>query len=180
MSNLARASLAASVLLVAAGCRSESAQTEPAADKIELSIGDRAALDALVKLRRGKVVLVDYWAHWCVPCVENFPHVVALGRKNSGRGLAVITVNMDAPEAAEKTLAFLTANQAGVATHLISQFGGSPQSMEAFEIPGGALPCYKLFDRSGRLQQTFALDPAAKTQFTIQDVDAAIEKLLAE
>ncbi len=145
-----------------------------------MRIVDRAGYDALLAERRGKVVLVDSWAQWCEPCVENFPHMVELANRHWDRGLAVVTVNMDAPEAAEKTTAFLKEQRAGAATHLISPFGGSSQSMEAFEIPNGALPCYKLYDRAGRLRQTFAPDPAAQKQFTLQEIDAAVEQLLAE
>jgi thiol-disulfide isomerase/thioredoxin len=152
----------------------------PSSDEIQISIGDQAAYDALLSQRRGQVVLVDFWAHWCEPCVLNFPHMMELGRRHHQRGLTVLTVNMDAPEAAEKTLGFLTSQQAGIATHLISQYGGGSQSMEAFEIPGGALPCYKLYDRSGTLRHTFAQNLAAQKQFTLQDIDAAVELLLAE
>ena len=125
-------------------------------------------------------MLVDFWAHWCEPCVANFPHMIELGNQNWNRGLAVVTVNMDAPEAAEKTLDFLKSQRAGVATNLISQMGGGSRAMEAFEIPNGALPCYKLYDRKGQLRHTFALDPAAKQQFTLQEVEATVEMLLAE
>ena len=52
--------------------------------------------------------------------------------------------------------------------------------MEAFDIQGGALPHYKLYDRTGRLRHTFALDPTADRQFTLQEIDAAVEQLLAE
>jgi len=69
---------------------------------------------------------------------------------------------------------------AGPVTHLVSKFGGSPQSSEAFEVPGGALPHYKLYDRSGKLRRTFELDPSAKQQFTPADVETAVAELLAE
>jgi peroxiredoxin len=44
---------------------------------------------------RGKVVLLDFWATWCVPCREETPHFVELQQKYSDRGLQIIGVSMD-------------------------------------------------------------------------------------
>lgn len=44
---------------------------------------------------RGKVVLLDFWATWCVPCREETPHFVELQQKYGGRGLQIIGVSMD-------------------------------------------------------------------------------------
>ena len=60
--------------------------------EIHVQVADRQAFDALVEQRRGEVVLVDFWATWCIPCVQQFPHTVDLHRKYAGRGLAVISV----------------------------------------------------------------------------------------
>ena len=44
---------------------------------------------------RGKVVLLDFWATWCVPCREETPHFVELQRKYGDLGLQIIGVSMD-------------------------------------------------------------------------------------
>jgi thiol-disulfide isomerase/thioredoxin len=162
------------------GCAGEPPRPAPDPSKVELAVADRAGYDAAIAKLRGHVVLVDFWASWCEPCVANFPHMIALADQHWNDGLRVVTVSMDSSAAADKTLAFLTAQRAGVATNLISQFGGGSQSVQAFEIPHGALPCYKLYDRMGKLRQVFALDPAAKQQYSLQEVDTAVELLLAE
>jgi thiol-disulfide isomerase/thioredoxin len=150
------------------------------AASVQLKTIDRAAYDAAIANLHGKVVLVDFWATWCEPCVEQLPHTLALGEQSRDRGLAVVTVSCDEPAESERVAAFLTSKNAGGATNLISQFGGSPRTMEELEISSGAVPFYKLYDRAGRIRQTFGISPAAAKQFTTGDIEAAVEQLLAE
>ena len=153
----------------------------PATAKVvNLRVVDRAGFDAVIAERRGKVVLVDFWATWCLPCVEQLPHTLEIGQRLADRGLAIVTVSCDDPSESTRVAAFLESKNAASATNLISQFGGSPQTMEAFEISTGAVPYYKVYDRAGKLRETFGINPAAKTQFTPADIEAAIERLLAE
>ena len=57
----------------------------------------RPALDGKpVKLSaaRGKLVLLDFWASWCAPCLVELPHLIDLKKRNAGR-LEIIGVSMD-------------------------------------------------------------------------------------
>ena len=55
-----------------------------------------------VEAYRGKVVVLDFWASWCVPCRRSFPWLNAMHAKYAGDGLVIIGVNVDS-ERAEAT-----------------------------------------------------------------------------
>ena len=44
---------------------------------------------------KGKVVLVEFWATWCPPCVASFPTLRHLTRDYKDRGFAILGVNLD-------------------------------------------------------------------------------------
>ncbi|QUM81545.1 TlpA family protein disulfide reductase [Moritella sp. 5] len=44
---------------------------------------------------RGKVVLVDFWASWCTPCIRSFPWMEEMVEKYGEKGFVVIAINMD-------------------------------------------------------------------------------------
>lgn len=140
---------------------------------------DRAGFDLVLAKHKGQVVLVDYWATWCAPCRKKFPHTVALAKEHQADGLAVIGVAMDDDEAHEDVVKFLAEQQATF-DNLRSKTGASDESFEAFDVPGGTLPCLRLFDRDGKAIKTFAIDLDAEKQFTDDDVAKAVKAALAK
>lgn len=158
---------------------SEPDKRSSAETNISVQVIDRAGFDSALAKHAGKVVLVDYWATWCGPCRKKFPHTVSLAKQHKSSGLAVITVSMDDDEDHEDVLKFLTEQQAAF-DNLRSKLGKSDESFESFGIPGGALPCLRLYDRQGQLIKTFAFDPDAEKQFTDGDVAEAVLAALAK
>ena len=54
---------------------------------------------------QGKVVYIDFWASWCVPCRKSFPWMNAIQEKYKQQGFTVVSINLDANKAlAEKFL----------------------------------------------------------------------------
>ena len=54
-----------------------------------------------------RLVLINFWATWCEPCLDEIPDLVRLQKSLADRGLKVSLVNLENPDSAEKTLEYL-------------------------------------------------------------------------
>ena len=124
---------------------------------VTLVQGDQETLASILQNHQGKVVLVDFWATWCGPCVKQFPHSMELSRKHREDGLAVVTVSMNEPKERDSVLAFLERQKADI-DNLLPEYGAGSEFLEAFDLRGD-IPFYRLYDRQGTLRYTFSGDP---------------------
>ncbi len=69
---------------------------------LELKFKSVDGSDVDVEKLRGKVVLIDFWATWCGPCMKELPDVITTYEKLHGKGLEIIGISLDEEEDALK------------------------------------------------------------------------------
>ena len=93
---------------------------------------------------RGKVVLLDFWATWCAPCVATLPAMDRLQEQFSSRPFVLIGVSVDSEE--DSWREFLAQHKTGAVEYL----DRDQQMRNKFQVSGP--PTYVLIDPAGNIQ----------------------------
>ena len=112
---------------------------------------DAKSLTQRIARERGRVVLVNFWATWCVPCREEFPALVKLQKKLSGAGLSILGVSTDLAREIPAVERFLDAQDPGFPNYRKKSGGDDQDFIDAVDRSwGGELPFTVLYGRDGR------------------------------
>jgi thiol-disulfide isomerase/thioredoxin len=131
------------------------AQRPDADAMLKLSLGDgpappwrplapvRGSVPSSLAELRGRVVVIDFWASWCVPCRLTVPTLNAWHDRFGAQGLTVIGVTMDSPE-----VALEAALELGIDYAVLSDPDGETTRV----YKAYALPTLFVIDRTGRIR----------------------------
>ena len=117
---------------------------------------------------KGKVVLLDFFASWCIPCRKSFPELELLHRQYESKGLVVIAVNVD--EERKNADAFLQ-----MFPHSM-RIAFDPKGIVAEAFAVSAMPSTMIVDRSGHIRYTHK----GYTEKALANMHEQVVALLAE
>lgn len=111
------------------------------------SVKNLAGENVSLEKFRGQVVLLDFWATWCKPCVKSMPALQQLHERFSAKGLAVLGISTDA-NGAKHVPTFLAKHKISYPNFLDS---GDEPAWERYKVK--VLPMLFLIDRKGQIVQ---------------------------
>ena len=125
---------------------------------------------------RGRYVLIDFWASWCVPCRKGNPHLIALYNKYKDKGFEIIGVASDDGRE-DKWKEAIAQDKIGIWKHVLRGYKGSNGETastqidisKAYDIP--TLPTKILVDPTGKIVGRYTGG---------EEQDAAMDKKLVE
>jgi thiol-disulfide isomerase/thioredoxin len=94
---------------------------------------------------KGKAVVLNLWATWCAPCVEEMPTLAKLETATQGQPLAIVPVSLDVTDDVTNAEAF-------IAKRPPLPFYSDPKSSLAFALKSETLPTTVLIDAQGNIR----------------------------
>ncbi|PZV86441.1 peroxiredoxin [Algoriphagus aquaeductus] len=122
-----------------------------------------AGLAGLLKNDSDKLLLVNFWATWCGPCIIEYPEFVTMQRMYGARDFQFVSVSMDAPDQQEKALKFLKSKASALPNYLMD----TEDKYEVIKVVGS--------DWDGSLPITLLIEPGGKVAYRAPGTIDALE-----
>ncbi|HKP84464.1 MAG TPA: TlpA disulfide reductase family protein [Blastocatellia bacterium] len=148
------------------------AESEPEVNAIgaeaELVLKDLSGIEQKLSAYRGRIVVLNFWATYCVPCRKEMPDLAAIQNQYAALGVQVIGAAADTADDKQKVMQFIK----GAKLNFPVWLGASAEDMAKFGL-GSALPGTAIIGRDGKIASAY------KGVIKLADVKKQIETLLA-
>jgi len=123
-------------------CAQQGAEDQPP----QLALQDLSGQPQSLESHRGQIVVLNFWATWCVPCREEMPLLVKLQKEYAARGVTVIGPSTDDDSTQKNIAPFLRKLKITFPVWI----GATIEDMQRLGL-GTALPATAILDRDGRI-----------------------------
>lgn len=139
----------------------------------EILPADKSTLDSIKEANKGKVILFNYWATWCKPCVEEFPDLIELNDKYKNKDFKIVFVSLDfGKDFPDQTRKFLNKMNVDFITYY-NNFKSDEDLINYMDKEWeGSIPGTFIFDKEGSLKKTYI----GKTKY--DDFKKSVDKYL--
>lgn len=111
---------------------------------------DAKGLAAAIAREKGRVVVVNFWATWCVPCREEYPDLTRLEKAYRGKGVSVLGVSIDSAKDLPAVDKFLDRMKPEFPNYRKASGGDDQVFIESVDADwGGELPFTVVYARDG-------------------------------
>ena len=119
--------------------------------EVTLALQDLSGVEQTLASLKGRVVVLNFWATYCIPCRTEMPDLAAIQNEFAALGVQTIGASTDAPEDRNKVLQFVKETQINFPVWL----GASSSDMIRFGL-GAALPGTVVIGRDGRIAKVIS------------------------
>ena len=119
---------------------------------IKLKTVEASDINNQIKKHKGsKAVLINFWATYCVPCIEEFPMIVDLSKKYSEKGMQIYFVSADWLDRKKDVRDFLLEKDVKGLSFIKEEGNDNNFINEISREWSGALPFTIVYDKNGNL-----------------------------
>lgn len=125
-------------------------------------------VEAMLRGARGRVVVVNLWATWCKPCVEEMPYLARFYREYRPKDVAFFALSVDAPDDIAAVRRFHEEQDLPFPVHIVDERDPDALGKVIQTELSGAVPVTIFYDRSGAPRHVWegAIDYAELTRQT--------------
>ncbi|HEU0184976.1 MAG TPA: TlpA disulfide reductase family protein [Blastocatellia bacterium] len=116
----------------------------------ELALKDISGVERKLSALRGRIVVLNFWATWCGPCVKEMPELVAIQNQYAAFGVQVVGASLDTLAERQEVRRFTT----GMKVNFPVLLGATNEDLARFRL-GSSIPSTVVIGRDGKILAVF-------------------------